>query len=191
MAAEISSSLAPSALEALRGATAEAHRALHVHPFMMERLRDGVTARSYADFLSLFEALWRELEAGLAAHDPQAQIASRAPLFERDFEALCLAPRLIEPLWGDSPNEAQTMALRYTLLGSSLGSRQLLDEVRAQREDLPSSYLGFQGAAAEWRRTSKALRRLTIATNLCEGVCGAALTCFAKIDRELTLFLHE
>ncbi|MBX2799438.1 MAG: biliverdin-producing heme oxygenase [Myxococcales bacterium] len=162
----------------LRAATDAAHRALHHHPFMVQRFfAPQMTMQTYAAFLQAFAPPWSSLHTcavvGMAAH------ASRWPALARDLAELGHEGQRGQPL--STPDQA--LGYAYVLIGSTRGAKALRTRVRSQLPDAPTAFLDPDGADEAWEAVLDHLTHAQLPADREQHVVEAALRCFGDVAK--------
>lgn len=142
----------------LRGHTHAAHMQLHEHPFMTEHVLTGLSPRAYALFLHAFHSPWHHLTPWRDSLPFQGWAMEDAQAIERDVEALgeSVSPHNTKLAIHDS---REAIGVAYTLLGSSMGGREILQSIQKQWPAAPCSYLSLSHATARWGALAMWLKR--------------------------------
>jgi heme oxygenase len=180
--------LTPSALEAVRGATAQSHRSLEAMPGQARLLAADFSRAEYRAALErmygFYEPLGRALGAQAHARTWGERVAQRTELLRCDLLDIGLSPADVNGLARcarlpevDTPDRA--LGCAYVFEGATLGGRVIFKHLTRifAAPDVPLRFFAGDGArtAESWRRFCDVLN--ATASNVDE-VCAAARAAF-------------
>ena len=169
----------------LAGATADAHAALHRHPWLARLSGPGLDRRVYGRILFAYRQVFLDLEArrAVAGLFPGLTLSPQLQALEEDLAFLGEDPGEVPGAAPASADPALVLGGLYVLHGAGFGGRHLAARVAANLPEAPRAYLSLGTSPDLWRSLKAALQEHAQDDEATAALIRGALATFAKIDR--------
>ena len=170
-------------------ATADAHAALHDHPWVSRLTLPGLTVQTYRRILSAYHIIYSEVEARRVAADVYAALSlgTAVSALAADISALGKGRARCEcPVISDAMGPVEILGALYVLHGSGFGARVLNASVARNLPTAPRAYLAVGTSPDLWRQLKGALQVFAGDTEKLEKLIESANATFHRVGQLVT-----
>lgn len=185
----VHASLAFDVRQALAEATAPAHRALHVHPWIARLNAPDLSVQVYGQILLAYYSIYTEVEARRVAADVFAGLGLGPAVSALAADISALGKRKATrwcPVSAAWTEPVEILGALYVLHGSGFGARVLNASIARNLPAVPRNYFALGTSPILWRKLKGALQAFADEPAGQEKLIASANATFLRVGQAVT-----